>query len=348
MWLWIIFAICVLIFIYLYVFNSLNYISDNAIFFPSKFDTKYRPSCSYDNLYLDVDGSDYCKSYKHKKKEKDYISAWHFYNFPDKPTIVFFHGTTGNLTNRSYIIDFCNKFQLNLFVFDYSGYGESSNCPSKTLLTKNADTVYNYLHCVKKIPNKDIVLWSESLGCFAASYLASKYKFRALILLSAFSSLDEILKHKVAEGYMRQGFTVLTKILSWQMDFLPVYKYLESVKCKTIIVHSEFDELINWECALTNFNSIPTKYKSNNKHNENKKYNNEDSEDKYNDRKEKIEKRLIKITGGHSSPHITKKQLKIIFNFCEIDSEIVHSHSISKILNSLENFAKKHNNFNYV
>lgn len=316
MWIWLIFVICILIFLYIYIFNTLNYLGDKALFFPSDFDTLYRPSCEYKNLFIDIDTGKYCYKEKNKKLNNNYISAWHFNNFKNKPTVVFFHGTTGNLTNRSYIINFCTKFHLNLFVFDYSGYGESDNSPSKALLKKNADSVYNYLHNVCKINDSDLVLWSESLGCFAASYLASKYKFRALILLSAFSSLPEILKYKIPEGYMQTGFNLLTNILSWQMDFLPVYKYLENVQCRTIIVHSEFDELINWKCAKTNYNTIAN-----------------------------ISKKLIKITGGHSSPHITTRQLRKIFKFCDLESRDVNSDSISNVLHSLENFAKKNNHF---
>jgi len=266
-------------------------------------------------VYLNIfDDYDICYSEKDKKKGQDYLCGWHFDSHPGRPTIVFFHGTTGNITDRAYIINFCNRFSVNLFVFDYSGYGESGNNPSKAFLKENADTVYNYLRRGAHLKNKDIVLWSESLGCFSASYLCSKHKFRACILMSAFSSLDDILLYKTEEGYKRTCVGLVTNILSWKMDFLPVKFYLREAKCKVVVVHSKHDDLIDYECAKINYDSIVTR------------------------------KKMVTIGGAHSSPIITKEQLKEVFHFCDLDHE-VPSNSISRMLHSMETYAQRHDNF---
>ena len=51
------------------------------------------------------------------------------------PTIIFFHGNAGNASNRTQMIEFMRTIlKMNVFVFDYSGYGLSRNRPSEAQL----------------------------------------------------------------------------------------------------------------------------------------------------------------------------------------------------------------------
>lgn len=51
------------------------------------------------------------------------------------PTIIFFHGNAGNASNRTQMIEFMRTIlKMNVFVFDYSGYGLSRNRASEAQL----------------------------------------------------------------------------------------------------------------------------------------------------------------------------------------------------------------------
>lgn len=312
---WVLIFLIFLILLFIFLYNVINQNESKALFFPTK--GKYwRPKIDYENLYINInDVKDICYSPKDKNKNKSYIHCWHFNNFKNKKTVCYFHGTNGNITNRKYIIDLCYKFKINLFLFDYSGYGESSEFPHKFFLRENGETVYKYLNEVVKIPSKDIIIWTESLGCITGAYICSKYNCGGLIIFSGFSSLDDILNYSL-DGYKKYASLFLTSLLSYKMDYLPVKDYLYNVKCPVIIVHSEEDELIPYKCSKINYKNI--------KHND---------------------KLFIKIEGIHSAPKITIKQLRKIFNFFNLPHDYLSSKSMNYVLKDIETFAKRHNNF---
>jgi pimeloyl-ACP methyl ester carboxylesterase len=311
---WIFIFFIVLILIFIFVYNVINQNENKALFYPSN-RKHWKPKIPYENLYLNINNSEVCHSKKDKKYGESYIHCWYFNNFKNRKTICFFHGTSGNITNRKYIIDLCNKFKYNLFLFDYSGYGESSDFPHKFFLRENGETVYNYLS--KKIKSKDIIIWTESLGCITGSYIASKYECGGLILLSGFSSLDDILNYSL-EGYKQKASQLLTGLLSYKMDYLPVKDYLYKVECPVVIIHSKEDEIIPYKCAKINYENIKHKNKL-----------------------------FVKICGIHSAPKIKTKQLRKILDFIDLQHSHINSDSLSYILKGIETFAKKHNNFIY-
>ena len=313
---WLVLAIILIILLFIYIYNVINQNEEKLIFYPSKNNNKWRPKQKYDNLYLNInDNKDIVRHKKDKKPNESYIHCWNFNNYKGRPYSLFLHGTTGRISNRQYIIDMCEKFKLNLFLFDYSGYGESCGRPDKMLLRENTETVHHYMNKVCGIKNSEVLVWSESLGCLSAAYLCSKHKMGGLILLSAFSSLDDILHHHL-DGYKQTGAKLLTKVLGTHMDFLPVKDYLKDVKCPVVVVHSEQDEIIPYECAKINYRSIPHKNKL-----------------------------FVKIEGGHSCPKIKTRQLRKIFRFCDLPDDNCGSDTVDHMLKSLETYAERHNNF---
>ena len=312
---WLVVVVILIILLFIYVYNVISHNEEKILFFSRNKKNKWRPKQKYTNLYLNINDK---KDIVYRKSDRDsheaYIHCWHFNNYKNKPVIYYFHGQTGNLHDRAYIINMAEKFKLNLFLFDYSGYGESCGKPNKVLLRENAETIYSYIHDVCKIPSTRVICWSESLGCLSAAYLCSKHKMGGLILSSAFSSLDDILHHHL-DGYKQTGAKLLTKVLGTHMDFLPVKDYLKDVKCPVVVVHSEQDEIIPYECAKINYKSISHKNKL-----------------------------FVKIEGGHSCPKIKTKQLRKIFRFCDLPDDC-GSNTVDQMLKNLETYAERHNNF---
>lgn len=314
MWEWVLIVFLILVLLLIFLYNFVNDHEDKVLFCPSK-KKCWKPCIKYENVFVNIkDPSDWCSHKKDKKKGQSYISGWLFNNNPGKKYICFFHGNTGSIYNRKYIINFCHMFRLNLFVFDYSGYGDSCRFPHKLFLREDGEAAFNFLHKTMKVRAKDIVLWSESLGCLPAAHISSKYKCGGLILLCAFSSLDDILNNYYT-GYKGMAAGLATRVLSYSVDFLPVKEYLKKVKCPVVVVHSKEDELIPYKCSEINYQSV--------------KHSN---------------KIRIDIEGGHSSPKIRTWQLRRIFHFCQLPDDL-SSEVIEQMLESLETFAKRHNNF---
>lgn len=58
----------------------------------------------------------------------------------------------------------------------------------------NALYVYDYIHKIFGIDEENIILFGRSIGTGPASYVASKRKPGALLLMSAFTSIRDIIK----------------------------------------------------------------------------------------------------------------------------------------------------------
>ena len=310
---WFLAAIVIILILVVLIYNIVYWSEDKILYFPSK--KKYwTPDIPYHKVYINVDDAqDVVYNSKDRRNSCEYISAWHFDNFPKAKTVLFAHGNSGNITHRRYIIDMCYKFGLNLLVFDYRGYGKSDSHPNKIFLREDGELAFIYLTKVAKIPNRKIVIWGESIGGVSAVWVASRHKCGGLILICTFSSLDDILVYK-CEGASRKAAEYFTGLLSFKLDMIPLKKYLKQVTCPVAIVHSFEDELIPYSCSWINYHSIAHKRKMH-----------------------------VKIRGGHASPKIRSRQLRKILDYfnVNIDDRV----DVSEILADLQTFAKRHNNF---
>jgi pimeloyl-ACP methyl ester carboxylesterase len=311
---WLIIFFIVVILILIFVYNVINQNENKALYYPSN-KCLWKPKHSYETVFMNVnDRKDICYSSKDRKKGEEYISGWHFNNFKGKKTVLFSHGTSGNISHRKYLINMCRKFKLNVLVFDYRGYGKSDGFPHKLFLREDGEIAYEYLHYVCKIPHEDIIIWTESLGCISGAHLCTKYTPGGLILFSGFSSLDDVVNYSF-KGYKRSAAQSLSFLLSCKMDMLSVKDCISEIKCPIAIVHSKNDEIVPYECSKINYKRIRHKNKM-----------------------------FVTIRGGHSCPQIQTRQLRQIFNFCSLPDNL-SSGTIKHVLKDVETFAQRHNNF---
>ena len=311
------FFIALFLVLLIVVYNSVPWAERKALFYPSKYH-RWKPEASYDNVYIDVNNpSNVYHKVPKKHQCNDYIHAWHFNQFPGHKSIIFCHGNSGNISHRSYIIDICRQFELNLFIFDYRGFGKSSGEPSKKNLKKDGEAAYKYMTDCANIESGDIVVWGESLGGFVAVWIASKFSCRSLILLSTFSGLDDAINNYFDPGLKRSLAYGYSSLVSMRYDVMPSRKYIGKVKCPVAILHSKEDDIIPYKCAKINYDSV--------RHNS---------------------KVLIPIKGGHASPVITNEDLSNLFMFCDIPLPIYSRVcDVDEILEDIKTVAERHHNF---
>jgi pimeloyl-ACP methyl ester carboxylesterase len=243
----------------------------------------------------------FVSKYDYSVAEKG-LHCRYYHNHGEK-TIMFCHGTTGNISHRQYMITICKLYDINLLLFDYSGYGQSEGY--STLDTILADGQAVYIHLARRIGSDNIIVWGESLGGAVATYIASKYPCYRLLLFCTFSSLDDIL---IYSNHWEKMIDSINLCFSKLMNNLDTKLRIKKVKAPVIIVHSVEDDLIPYQCALRLHKLCPSR------------------------------KQLVTIKGGHISPVINQKQLDKIFRFCDIQ---VKPHNLSKEIGGLiEDFKK--------
>ena len=77
---------------------------------------------------------------------------------------------------------------LNIFIFDYRGYGKSEGTPTEQGIYQDTLAAFDYISRRPDLEKKRIVAYGESLGGVAVIDLAVKRSVAALIIDSSFSS----------------------------------------------------------------------------------------------------------------------------------------------------------------
>lgn len=149
-------------------------------------------------------------------------------------TVLFFHGNAGNISHRLAYLPMFQQLKLNLFLFDYRGYGQSSGTPSETGTYNDALATWDYLTETRDIPSTEIVLYGESLGGAIASWLATQRHSAMLILASTFTSIPELAQNIYP-------FLPARWIARFEYNTLA---NLKSIDLPVFIAHSPHDEIV--------------------------------------------------------------------------------------------------------
>ncbi len=167
-------------------------------------------------------------------KDKKTLHAWFIKNDKAKFTILFCHGNAGNISHRLESIDLFHQLHLNVFIFDYRGYGKSNGTPSEEGSYEDVFSAWNYLTKEKQINENQIIIFGRSLGGAIASFLASKVKSKAVVLESTFSSFHSIAKDHYPWLPVRQLARLKYETIN----------HVKNIKSPILIAHSKDDEII--------------------------------------------------------------------------------------------------------
>lgn len=156
--------------------------------------------------------------------------------------LIYFHGNAEDVGLSYEMLDHLrSSLKLNILAVEYPGYGifeEEGGCDAERI-TQDCDVVYRFvLNKVNGLEEKDILLFGRSMGSGPASYLASTYRPGALILMSPYTSIKNVVRSKV--GWF------LSTMIAEHFDNL---KFMQNVVCPTFIVHGQKDALIPYDHA---------------------------------------------------------------------------------------------------
>lgn len=116
------------------------------------------------------------------------LAAWHL--CPENPlgSIVYFHGSTGNLGILSELLSLFYRSGLQVFAVDYRGYGWSTGVPSEKGVFEDAASTVAYFDANFRKFQVPVVYWGRSLGGCIASFAAKRLPPNGLILETTFPS----------------------------------------------------------------------------------------------------------------------------------------------------------------
>jgi len=162
------------------------------------------------------------------------LSGWFIPGENAKGVILFCHGNAGNISHRLESIQIFHRLGLDIFIFDYRGYGQSEGKPTEQGTYQDAEAAWRYLTEERQVNPSKIIVFGRSLGGAVASWLAQRHTPGALILESAFTSLPDI----AARLY---PYLPVRLLLRFKYN---TAEYLGRINCPVLIVHSRNDEIM--------------------------------------------------------------------------------------------------------
>jgi fermentation-respiration switch protein FrsA (DUF1100 family) len=162
-------------------------------------------------------------------------------------TVLFLHGNAGNISHRLDYLMMFNRLGHSTFIFDYRGYGRSTGAPSEDGTYRDAEAAWDYLRQARSVRQQDLVIVGESLGGGVATALAAKVPPRALVLLSTFTSVNDL----GAEIYWFLPVRLINRI---RYDNL---RNLERIRAPLFVAHSRDDEIVPYAHGRRLFDAAP-------------------------------------------------------------------------------------------
>lgn len=97
--------------------------------------------------------------------------------------ILYLHGGAGSLSNCVGDLDALHAFGINVFAFDYRGYGKSSGPhPTESRMNADADAAWRYLTETQHLDSANIVLYGTGVGATLAADLATRHAVAGVVL----------------------------------------------------------------------------------------------------------------------------------------------------------------------
>lgn len=120
------------------------------------------------------------------------LNAWYIPANPARATILFCHGNAGNMSNRLESIEQFHRLGLDVFIFDYRGYGRSKGSTDEEGTYQDAFAAWQYLIDQRGRKPGEIIIFGRSLGGAVATWLATQTEPLGLIVESGFTSIPDL------------------------------------------------------------------------------------------------------------------------------------------------------------
>ena len=156
------------------------------------------------------------------------------------PTVLFLHSNRGNVGAGLPKLQALHDAGLNVFTFDYRGFGKSNGTPSERGL--NLDALAAYFHVTGKyaVPPDRLFLYGEGLGAAVAIQLATQMPAAGMITEGAFTSLPDVLEIKPS--------FIPWRLLLFRNQFNALVK-IKRIRMPLLLLHSSQDDVVPYRQA---------------------------------------------------------------------------------------------------
>lgn len=166
---------------------------------------------------------------------------------PATGTVIHFHGNAHNLSSHLSYVDWLAEEGLNVFTFDYRGYGLSEGHPDRSGVLADSRQAIRYVAQRDDVDSDRLILLGQSLGganAVVAAATLSEWTPKAVIVDSAFYSYRSIVSDKIAMIPVLRWIRVP---LSWMVignRYSPGHYIANLHEVPLLIFHGENDPVV--------------------------------------------------------------------------------------------------------
>lgn len=212
-------------------------LAENLFFYPDHRDHGYYPKgsgVSYKDIWFE-------------SSDGTLLHGWFVRSARKKPigTLLHFHGNAANITDHWSFSAWGPAQGLDVFIFDYRGYGKSKGAPDVSGVIEDCRAALRLMANAEFIRTRKVIILGQSLG--GAIGLAAVYKenpnfVHGFIADSTFSSFSALVASKVP--FLGSSLSsVLSKNIFIGSEFDLVGK-LKNLKFPKLVIHSKRDPVI--------------------------------------------------------------------------------------------------------
>lgn len=176
------------------------------------------------------------------------LNGWFIPHREARATLVWFHGNAGNIGHRVENIKLLHdKVGVNIFIFDYRGYGRSEGRVSEEGTYLDGEAALELVLKKFGVERRRTILFGRSLGAAVATEMANRFDSQGLILESPFVSIREMAR-------VVFPFLPIGSLLKTRYD---VREKIRKIKTPLLVLHGDRDEVVPFSQGKMVFAAAP-------------------------------------------------------------------------------------------
>ena len=168
------------------------------------------------------------------------LLAWFFEGEKDKPILVYFHGNSFNIGERSHRLKRYNDAGFSSLIVAWRGYSGNDGIPTERNLYADGDSTIKWILENTDFNVEDIINYGESLGTGVAVELNLKYDFLCTVLEAPFTSIADV----ALKRYKIFPAKLLVR------DKFDNFKKIDQIKSPLLVISGKRDEVVPHEHSV--------------------------------------------------------------------------------------------------
>lgn len=197
-----------------------------------------------------------------KNTDSTRLETWYLTESNPEFYLIYLSGNSSNIRSAiPFFNELGNQLNVNIYTFNYSGYGLSEGKPSIDGIVRDGNAALDYFY--NEIKNQELptILLGYSLGGYVALNLMDHESVDKGIIMSTFSSLEELQEYLIKNalpGIVRPFLKLEVDKSVYKLDNLSIIK---NNKKPILFIHGEADKFIPPSMSKSLYNLSPSEIK---------------------------------------------------------------------------------------